>query len=295
VTTDRSGITWTGKMISNSKEVGYIHEPFNIDEKISINPSPFIHWFQYISEENGNDYLSTFENIINFRYPLINNIVKISSVKEFKYILEEQIYYYKIKNKRPLIKDPISLFSTEWLKQHFNFDIVILIRHPAAFCSSLKYKEWTFDFRNFLDQPLLMKDVLLPFQKEIKKFAGEDFDIINQAILLWNCFHYTIIRYQDKYPEWTFIKHEDLSRDPITQFHKIFDKLGLAYTSEIQNKIRESSGEHNPVEQGNQNEFIRNSKANINNWKNRLTEEEIYRIREGTRKISDILYSEKDW
>jgi len=37
----RSGTTWAGKMISACPNVGYIHEPFNIDMPMSVNPYPF--------------------------------------------------------------------------------------------------------------------------------------------------------------------------------------------------------------------------------------------------------------
>jgi hypothetical protein len=45
------------------------------------------------------------------------------------------------------------------------------------------------------------------------------------------------------------------------------------------NAILETSGAHNPIEQQSANEFIRDSKANIFNWKNRLSQNEIDKIK----------------
>ncbi len=47
-------------------------------------------------------------------------------------------YKYRMYNIRPLIKDPIGLFSYKWLVSKFDMDVLVLIKHPAAFVSSLK-------------------------------------------------------------------------------------------------------------------------------------------------------------
>jgi len=43
------------------------------------------------------------------------------------------------------------------------------------------------------------------------------------------------------------------------------------------------SGEHNPFEQRENNEFLHNGKENIHNWKHRLSKEEITSVREKRR------------
>ena len=37
-----------------------------------------------------------------------------------------------------LLKDPIACMSSEYLHREFEMDVVIIIRHPAAFVSSLQ-------------------------------------------------------------------------------------------------------------------------------------------------------------
>lgn len=71
-------------------------------------------------------------------------------------------------------------------------NVLVQVRHPAAFCSSLKVKDWEFDFNNFLRQPLLIENYLYPFRDEIQEFAERKRNIIEQGILLWNCIHHTI-------------------------------------------------------------------------------------------------------
>ena len=74
---------------------------------------------------------------------------------------------------RPLVKDPIALFSAEWLAERFGMDVVVTIRHPAGFASSLQRLGWTHDFGEFLEDERLMRDHLAAFEDEIRAQAAE--------------------------------------------------------------------------------------------------------------------------
>ncbi|MBE8190538.1 MAG: sulfotransferase [Candidatus Thioglobus sp.] len=234
--------------------------------------------------------------IINY-YPLGNNLASARTLRNVARIAKSQAIsmYYRANNYTPIVKDPLAIFSADWLSKTFDMNVLVMIRHPAAFCSSLKLKGWKHNFSHFLKQPLLMKQYLQKFEADISEFAAREQDIISQAILLWNCIHHTINIYQEKHPEWIFAKHEELSSDPLTEFQKIFDAFNLELTPSAKTYILDSSGAHNPTEQKSGEEFIRNSKANIFNWKNRLTETEIQRIYAGTLEISKLFYAENDW
>ena len=140
-----------------------------------------------------------------------------------------------------------------------------------------------------------MEKYLYPFEEEINKYAENGSSVIEQAILLWNCIHHVITIYQQKHPEWLFIKHEDLSTDPLNQFHLIFKTFDLEFTEQVKNIIHQTSGSHNPVEQQQKNPFKRDSKENINNWKKRLTTEEISLIKKKTSGIADLFYTRNEW
>ena len=212
-------------------------------------------------------------------------------------ILRDQSRFFRYRRQRcrPLVKGPLAFFSAEWLHNVFNMNILIMIRHPAAFCSSLKIKNWQFDFKHFLAQPLLMETYLARFADEIRDQAENRKDIIEQAILLWNCIHHTIAVYQKTHPAWLFVRHEDLSRDPLKQFRSIYDAFDLKFTNQVMRKILASSGAHNPVEQQVGNEFVRNSQQNIKNWKKRLTAREVDLIRLKTADIAASFYPDETW
>lgn len=295
----RSGTTWVGRMIAKSPEIAYIHEPFNIENtRPGISGGKFANWFQYITFENETLYYPSIKSTLEYRYALVAELTAIKSFVDIARLIRDysKFLYFKLKKKRPLIKDPIAIFSAEWLAQSFGMQVIVMIRHPAAFISSLKRKNWQFDFNHFLQQPLLMRDHLSLFEDQIRTYAAHPPDIIDQASLLWKIIHHVIFCYQQSHPEWLFLKHEDLSRDPILYFEYVFDYLQLRFDQKIKETIIEYSSSQNPKDvQDSQESLRRDSKANILNWKKRLTKLEISRIYANTNEISRLFYSEKDW
>jgi len=293
----RSGSTWVGRIISSSPEVGYIHEPFNLNPRPGVCNAKFNYWFTYITKENESIYYQPIKDTLCFRYNLFAEIKEMKKPKHLLRLVRDYTNFirYRIFNVRPLMKDPIAIFSAEWLASTFNMDVIVLIRHPAAFVSSLKRLNWTFPFSHFLEQPLLMRDYLYPFKEEIKKYAIEEHDIIDQATLLWKIIHYVIAKFKTNHKDWIFVRHEDISKDPLVEFQNIFEKLNLQFSNYVKNIIKKYTNSTNPVDPSNPSSLRRNSKQNIWNWKNRLNKEEIVRIRYKVKDISDLFYSDEEW
>lgn len=302
----RSGSTWVGKMIGLSPTVGYIKEPFNLEHRPGICSAKFDHWFTYISQENESYFVDIIDKIIHFLYNFQEEIKAIKSLKDTLRLLRDysNFYQYRISNARPLFKDPIAVFSTEWLAEKFEMDVVVLIRHPAAFVSSYIKKNWYFDFEHLLKQPLLMEKHLYLFEKEIREFTIKEYDPVDQASLLWKLIYHVVAKYRDHHKNWMFIKHEDISLNPIAGFEAIFNHLNLNFSAKIKQTIEEYSSPQNPSETlKNENAFLwltkgnlkRDSKANIFNWQHRLSEEEIYRIRAKTEQVANKFYLDRDW
>ena len=287
-------------MLAESPSIGYIHEPFNMNPRARARcDAKFRYWFTYISEENEELYLEPLERTLNFHYNLAEGYKASKSLKQF---LNHVKQYFisasaRFNNLRPLMKDPIALFSSEWLASKFNMDVVVLIRHPAAFAGSVKNKNWGINFSQFLDQKLLMDDHLYPFEDEIIEHAEKRHDIIDQAILFWKMAYYMIDKYRERHRDWIFIRHEDLSRDPLSGYKKIFNKLNLRYTNSIEETIRKHSyADHaENAQPNNHNSIRRNSLSTIWNWKERLTREEINRIKNNVEEISSLFYTHEEW
>lgn len=295
----RSGSTWVGKMIASSASVGYIQEPFNLHLNPGICSAKFDYWFTYVTQENEAHFLEPIQKTMNFFYDITGAFDRIRSPKDILRRARDYSSFikYRLSGVRPLFKDPIAVFSAEWLASRFDMDIVVVIRHPAAFASSLKIKNWKVPFSHLAEQPLLLRDHLYPFAPEIKKYAEEEQDIVDQAALLWKIIHYVIAQYQETHPKWIFIRHEDLSLDPLTGFQTLFKQLDLEFSSEIKATIVQYTNPDNPSEltETRPFELKRDSKSNIRNWQTRLSGAEIERIRNQVEEVSSKFYSDDDW
>lgn len=295
----RSGTTYVGRMIAEHPSIAYIHEPFNIQWCHSgICSAKFPYWFTYITEKNEVVFYEHIKNTIAFRYNISEELKSVRNIKDVALMIRDYHIFTlsRFRKLRPLIKDPIALFSAEWLASKFDMDVTVLIRHPAAFTYSLKKKNWIFKFSNFLEQPLLMKDYLYPFEKEIREYAEKEHDIVDQAALLWNIIHFMIAKYMKKHADWIFLRHEDIARDPLRGFQSIFNKLDIEFSEQVRDVIKKYSCSTNPVEQSKGSKSLkRDSKSTISIWRNHLTISEIDRIRSKVENIAKIFYSDEDW
>ena len=297
----RSGTTFIGKMLSLDSSIAYIHEPFNLD---------ISGIFRYICDENEHDMCNVIHSgfyqyiceAIRFSYSSYYHRYKISKRHSGKPPLRKALTvsrdYARLFPQRfltPLVKDPIAVFSAEWLASRFDMDVVVLIRHPAAFASSLKRLNWTYNFASFLEQELLLRDYLHPFEDKIDEYADTEHDIIDQSILLWRMIYHVISLYQKKHPNWLFVRHEDVSQDPVHHFEHLFQKLNLNLTPRIRKTIREYT--HGPIETLDSNHRVtrRDSKSEILKWKKALSGAEIAKIRENLMDVWNEFYSEDDW
>jgi hypothetical protein len=180
--------------------------------------------------------------------------------------------------------------------------VVITVRHPAAFASSLKRLDWPFDFNHLLSQPLLMRDWLEPYRDQMNQMAqmmpaGAGADVIERASLLWRLVYQVVARYCKQFPQFHLVRHEDLSLEPVGGFQQLYASLGLEFTPRVQENILAASSSENPQELSSRSvHAVRlDSRANLHNWKLRLTRDEIHRVRRLTEETAAIFYPEIEW
>jgi hypothetical protein len=295
--THRSGTTWVGKMLAADAMTAYISEPLNVLHRPGVYRVKVDHWYPYVCEDNGNEYLPAFQELLEFDYHLWDEIRSLRSRKDFLRMGRDFLIFYNglMRGQRALLKDPFAVFSMPWFAKHLNCKVVITVRHPAAFASSLKRLNWPFDFQNLLDQPLLMRDHLELYRDEMQSMKPDD--IIGQAALLWKMIYYSVHATCERNPDFIVVRHEDLSRDPVPGYRDLYKLLDLAFTSRVEKTILNSSNSENPVELSRKkiHGFKLDSRANIDIWKKRLSVEEVDRIHKMTEEISALYYSEAEW
>ena len=294
----RSGTTWVGKMIASSPSVSFIHEPFNPLHRPGTCAATFPEWFMYVSEENEAPFYKPLTQTLALRFNPVADLRAIRSARDVGRMGKNWYHFTssRLRGATPLLKDPIAIFSCEWLAQRFDMNVIVMIRHPAAFTSSLRRLNWAHDFNGFLRQPLLMRDHLEPFAAEIELFARQRQDLLDQGILLWRMMHHVIIKYQQAHSDWIFLRHEDMSADPLQHFMYLFKRLNLELTSRVRATIEDYTNASNPSEAQKGHVLTRrDSKSNIKSWKKKLTEAEITLIRNKVEDISSKFYTDADW
>ncbi len=282
--------------------VGYIYEPFNKNYGlIGIERG-----FQYIYEGMENE--AVFDQMIAklligqaiFRIPSESNHSE-SFLKKYvrRYVSGRSALIY-LKSKfdprvnRYLIKDPLACLASEWMHRKYGMEVVILIRHPAAYAASLKRMNWELNSEDFLSQNALIKNHLKPYESDLRNKASS---VIVDWATMWNCIYSVLFKYIDRNSNMIAVRHEDLSQDPICVFTNLFERLNLKINNRIINQIHKLTNSDNRLEprHGVQHDLKRDSRANIDRWRNVFTRDEITVIKERTNSLASRYYDESDW
>src|SRR5918995_444310 len=289
----RSGTSWVGKMLVAGGQAALINEPFNRSHPTGIMCAPVRSVYTYVCEENEAQYLAPMRDTLAYRYHYWAQLTS-HPAKDLPRAARDAITFLRgrLGRRRPLLKDPFALFSVPWFSERLHCDVVVVVRHPLAFASSLKRLDWGFEFGDLLAQPLLMNRLLSSFRDEIERMHRQPGDMISQASLLWRIIYGTVARYRETQPRLTVVRHEDLSLHPVQGFQELYAALGLTFSTRAERAVVRSSRENNPSELATRDPHaVRlNSRANLQNWKHRLSGEEIDRVLEGTRDIASLFY-----
>jgi hypothetical protein len=257
----------------------------------------FPYWFPYVSRENGVTYEAPIRDMLRFRYRSRAELRAVRGPKDAARLVRDRIRFarWRLRKARPLLKDPIAIYSAPWLADTFDMQVIVLIRHPAAFVNSIVGRGLRHPFEHFLRQPLLMRDVLAPFVAEITRFASVEQPLLEQGILLWNLLHTPIAHYRRERSSWSFLRLEDVAADPEAVFRDIYRRLDLTYDGAVRRTVVEHSAADNPVEDSDPASHRRASAESVVAWKRRLPAEDVERIRAGVEPLASEFYADGDW
>lgn len=291
----RTGTTWVGRMLAASGEAAYISEPLNVLHRPGVMSAPVRYWYTYICQENESTFLPALRQTLAYRYHWAAEILSLRSRKDFLRMGRDWRTFLTgwWRNLRPLLKDPFAVFSSAWFARRLNCQVVITVRHPAAFASSLKRLDWTFQIEDLLAQSQLMGDWLEPFRAEMKAISSAD--VVSRAALLWKMIYAVVEEQRQVNPDLLTVRHEDLSLDAVHGFRNLYHELELDFTPRAQTIIQESSSAENPGEIATVHSTRVDSQANLHNWKRRLSAEEIGCIRRITTGVVEGYYPEITW
>lgn len=286
----RSGSTWLGRMLASADELQYVQEPFNIVAwQRWLTPRPD-RQFLYLTEANGRPYEAGVERVLQLRYPLVAHLQTRPTPQMAKRAARIALDARKARRRgaRPLIKDPIALFSVEWLEDRFDLQPVVLVREPVAFVGSLKERDWTFDFAHWAEQPLLLDEIATERRDEITAAVATPLDIVDQGILQWNVFYDFVADYRQRRPDAVVLSYERLARNPATEMPALFERLGLGFGPAQQTAITRLTTAAGS-EATSAIDVHRRSDEALETWRTRLEPDEVARVTAGTAAVAERL------
>jgi hypothetical protein len=292
----RSGTSWIGHMLCAGGDFIHVPEPLSVLNRQTILPSRVEYWYTYICHQNEGLYLPSYRDALAFRLHPVQDIrnARLGSPRDPWRIPKRwgSFLLGRIQGRGLLIRDPFAVFSTSWFARRLGCRVVVVVRHPLAVVGSLKRLGFTFDFKNLLEQPLLMKERLKPFRSEMEAAGGVPGDVIGHGCLLWRIVYDSVADDQARDPSVRVIRHEELSLSPTQQYTRLYDLLGLHFSEKARQMIDEHSRDRNPKEGSLRNPFkvSLDSRANLGNWRHRLDDAEIDRILRTTRSVAERFY-----
>jgi len=295
----RTGTGWVSQMLAATSDpsLAYLWEPFSKVHRPGICTATFPYWYPYLTAQDGQRFAGPISDMLAFRYRTGAELRAARSPKDLGRLARDRMQFRRFRRERavPLLKDPIALFSAPWLADTFDVDVLLLVRHPAAFAHSLQRRDLVHPFEDFLRQPLLMRDLLADYEPDIRKFAADPQPIVDQAILLWNLAHAAIDRFRAERPAWAFARLEDLAGDPIGGYEALYARFGLSFDEHARATILAHTDDSNPVQVESESSVRRNSAESVVAWRSALSAEEIAHIRSGVEEVSSRFYGDEDW
>ena len=296
----RTGSSWIAQILATAAKTAWLDEPFNRKKpSVWLCEGRFSNWYTHIGRHNEAIFRQPIADTLAFRFNWLAHWRRATSLAHWRraWQVGQQFRGYRQGGFRPLIKQPTGLFMAEWLANNFQAQVVVIVRHPAGYVSSRKRLGWRHNFNDFLDQPALMAGLLAPFAADIAHFAAREEAVVAQLALLWKIIFATADHYRQTQPKWLFLRYEDVAADPETQFRQLFAQLGLTFTVQTGQLIRQSSQAANPEEVAVQDwkSVQRNSQAAATTWKTRLNSQEIDQIRAVVGEVGQIFYKDDEW
>lgn len=298
----RSGKSYTVKGLNIKNHFNIIHEPLNNDSGIGWIGLDNLNYFTYIHKANSHFFKKEFDRTIyNFEYRVAKQFYRDTGLGNVSKIVKDTIrsLRYKFNNKRALLDDPFAVFSAEWFYEEYNADIIIMIRHPASFVSSLKLLNYSFDFSHILDQKYLVDSKLKNYIPELIEFTTKEKSIVEQGEFLWRIIYDVVGRYRDTYnSKWLFVRFEDLVRHPDENFERILNYAGIrldkTYIEKIKSQICTAANDKEvDILSKNVNDYSIND--HLKRFKTLLTTSEIDYIKMKSEVVWKQFYKEEDW
>jgi len=294
----RSGTTFVGNVLSQYRDLFYLHEPFN---KV-WGVQGVQHWFPYAHDANSYADLADRLLEMDVSYRVDNRSGPLKKI--VKSLVGGRLHwrarYYRLVARYfagLLIKDPLAALASHYLHREHDVAVVILVRHPLAFFHSNRRLGWDFNLSELWKQEALVDRYL---QDERALLKEDNLSYVQRLGLLWRCIYSTLHEFtneREDHGNWITVRHEDLCLHPHEQFGRIFSAIEREITQEINAFIADHTrtDDQRRREAPAHDRINRNSRSLVDYWKNEVSSEEAHSMRDIVGDAATPYYDEKSW
>lgn len=240
----RSGTTFVGDVLSRGLSVDYIHEPFLGGYIVPggqplfpmyVDPSDIESARARACDEALRALLEYRVRIPSASYdgdPLARKMVK-------RIVGSRGPFYLRLAKANPfsrtaVIKDPYGKVAAERLYTRFGVKPVIVVKHPVSLAASLARVQWWPELADFRDDEVLRSRF---FPDDNAFFARTWKTRMHEAMAHWRAAYKILLDQADTHGDWSVVVHERLSANPVSEFRRLFERVGISFSSSTERAI----------------------------------------------------------
>ena len=164
---------------------------------------------------------------------------------------------------RLLVKTVHAPLALEWIASEFEIDVLILLRHPGSILASWISLDIGEQYVPFAETPAVRQLA----EEWGVRLPGPDH--LEQTIWQIGMLVVALERAAERHPEWVVRTHEQMCVDPIAQFHRLYDDLGLQWNEQTEEFLVDNN------RPGKGFRTRRLATDQLDSWKHRLTPDQI--------------------
>ncbi len=126
--------------------------------------------------------------------------------------------------RRLLVKTVHTPLALDWLTDTFDLDVVVLFRHPGNVLASWRSLQLTDQFARVEDLPSVRARI------ESGSIPPRGSDPVERIIWMIGLLTLVLEEEVARHPDWVVRTHEELCRDPLAEFQRLFTDVGLPWT-----------------------------------------------------------------
>lgn len=275
VSLPRGGSSWAGRLLGSSDRSLYLHEPVTQSHLARLGGRG-VSEFEMAACKRPRAYLRDAALALHGvpRFP--------ESVVHFR----DQWRPATRRRRRVVVKE-VNPLALDALVDRFRPRVVYLLRHPAAVARSYKSLGWD---GSQLFRSRFAPATLSALEREFT--IPHDAGFWEQSGALQAIVQHRVMRVLGAWPDHTVVRFEDLCRNPVGGFARLFDFCGLPMTPDLEAEIERSSHADGPYRPGG-SDTVRDSRAMAGRWKQEVDADSIAAVRRGYEANRPLFYRDE--